>query len=291
MTEIYDIHPHIVSGDTTRYPVVPLMGKRSDWSHERSTDLARLIAGMNEAGVAKAAIVHSSTTYGFDNSYVADAVALNPDRFTGVFSSDVLADDAVEKLTYWRKRKLTGLRIFSKGSTIAKQWLSLDDPRLYPVYQKCQELGLSVCVNIHANEEELKQVHAVLKRFPAVNLLLDHLGRVKISDGAPYANAKPLFELAEYPNIFLKLTPRLLEDINASGSKATADTFLPRLVQEFGSDRIAFGSNYPSSEGAYVELVTVIKKAVSVLDEKDQANVLSGTAKRLYPALADAVLA
>ncbi|MCW1411285.1 amidohydrolase [Rhizobium sp. 1AS11] len=289
MTEIYDIHPHIVSGDTTRYPVVPLMGKRSDWSHERSTDLDQLLAGMKQTGVAKAAIVHSSTTYGFDNSYVADAVALYPDRFTGVFSSDVLADDAVEKLVYWKDRGLTGLRIFSKGSTIDRQWLSLDDPRLYPVYEKCQELALSVCVNIHANEEELKQVHAVLKRFPAVNLLLDHLGRVKVSDGAPYAKAEPLFDLAAYPNMFLKLTPRLLEDINAPDSKATAETFLPKLVQEFGSDKIAFGSNYPSSEGTYVKLVETVTKAVSVLGAKDQANILSGTAKGLYPALAVAV--
>jgi hypothetical protein len=30
---------------------------------------------MDEAGVEKAAIVHSSTAYGYDNSYVADAVS------------------------------------------------------------------------------------------------------------------------------------------------------------------------------------------------------------------------
>ncbi|MEZ2127738.1 MULTISPECIES: amidohydrolase [unclassified Sinorhizobium] len=286
MIEIYDIHPHIVSRDTSRYPVVPLMGKRSEWSHERSTDLDQLIAGMKEAGVAKAAIVHSSTTYGFDNSYVADAVAQYPDRFTGVFSSDVLADDAVQKIVYWHGRGLTGLRIFSKGSTIARQWLSLDDPRVYPAYEKCQDLGLPVCINIHANEEELKQVHAVLKRFPGVSLLLDHLGRVKVGDGAPYAKAKPLFDLAAYPNMFLKLTPRLLEDISATDSKATSESFLPKLVQEFGSDRIAFGSNYPSSEGTMPELVNAMRKAVSVLSEKDQVGILSGTAKRLYPALA-----
>lgn len=289
MTDIYDIHPHIVSHDTARYPVVPLMGKRSDWSHERSVDLDQLLAGMKEAGVAKAAIVHSSTTYGFDNSYVADAVAKYPDRFTGVFSIDVLADDAVERIAHWHSKRLTGLRIFSKGSTIARQWLSLDDPRVYPAYEKSQQLGLPVCINVHANEEELKQVHAVLKRFPGLNLLLDHLGRVKVADGAPYSKAKPLFDLAAYPNLYLKLTPRLLEDLNAADSKATAQTFLPKLVQEFGADRIAFGSNYPSSEGTLPELVNAMKDAVAVLSENDRKAILSGTAKRLYPALAGAV--
>ena len=46
---------------------------------------------MDAAGVQKAAIVQASTCYGHDNSYVADAVAAHPKRFTGVFSVDVLA--------------------------------------------------------------------------------------------------------------------------------------------------------------------------------------------------------
>lgn len=285
MTEIYDIHPHIISNDTERYPIVPLLGKRSDWSHESSTDLDQLLVSMKESGVTKAAIVHSSTTYGFDNSYVADAVAQYPGLFTGVFSIDVLEDDAAEKIAYWYGRGLTGLRIFSKGSTIAKQWLSLDDARVFPAYEKCEELGIPVCINIHANDEELKQVHAVLKRFPNVNFLLDHLGRVKVSDGAPHDGARPLFELAQYPNMYLKLTPRLTQDFNAEGSRGTPVSFLPLLVSHFGSDRIAFGSNYPSSPGAMVRLVKQVTEALSVLSEADQAAILSGTAKKLYPAL------
>ena len=40
--------------------------------------------------VDKSALVQASTCYGHDNSYVADAVAAHPDRFTGVFSVDKL---------------------------------------------------------------------------------------------------------------------------------------------------------------------------------------------------------
>ena len=73
-----DIHPHIISDDEKRYPPAPLFGKRSDWSQERPTTVETLIAAMDEAGVAKAAVVHSSTTYGFDNSYVVDGCAQYP---------------------------------------------------------------------------------------------------------------------------------------------------------------------------------------------------------------------
>ena len=80
---VVDIHPHIVSPDTARYPITPIGGKRSDWSDKHSVDLNDLIASMDAAGVDKAAVVHSSTTYGFNCDYVADgrgAVSRTADR-------------------------------------------------------------------------------------------------------------------------------------------------------------------------------------------------------------------
>ena len=85
MSSIIDIHPHIVSPDTKKYPLDPLGGTQSTWSSERPTTYQMLLDAMDEAEVAKAAIVHSSTAYGYDNSYVADAVAAVPQRFTGVY--------------------------------------------------------------------------------------------------------------------------------------------------------------------------------------------------------------
>ena len=93
MSSIVDIHPHIVSPDTQRYPLAPLGGKQSTWSAERPTTYHDLLEAMDEAGVAKAAIVHSSTAYGYDNSYAADAVTAVPSRFAGVYSIEVLAPD------------------------------------------------------------------------------------------------------------------------------------------------------------------------------------------------------
>src|SRR5262249_43690219 len=98
MATIVDIHPHVISTDNKRFPLAPLGGKQSNWSVERPTPHEALVAAMNEAGVGKAAIVQASTAYGHDNSYVAEAIATHPGRFTGVFSVDVLAPDAVEKM-------------------------------------------------------------------------------------------------------------------------------------------------------------------------------------------------
>src|ERR1700679_697736 len=106
VSRLIDIHPHIISTDTRRYPIAPLGGEQSGWSAKRPATFEQYVAAMDAAGIAKAAIVHSSTTYGFDNSYVADAVAIDPKRIDGVFSVDILAPDAPQKIRHWVERGL-----------------------------------------------------------------------------------------------------------------------------------------------------------------------------------------
>ena len=58
-------------------------------------------------------------------------------------------------------------------------------------------------------------------------------------------------------------------------------------MKEFGASRIAWGSNYPASEGTLAKLVTEAKKALAALPQQDQEWILCRTAQALYPALAD----
>src|SRR4030088_1031853 len=130
MPTVIDIHPHIIANDPKRYPLAPLGGHQSGWSRTRPVSTPQMIAAMDKAGVTKSALVQASTCYGHDNSYVADAVAAHPDRFTGVFSVDVLAADAPERMRHWLSRGLTGMRLFTIGSTMPDQasWLAAPQP-------------------------------------------------------------------------------------------------------------------------------------------------------------------
>src|SRR3989304_8113455 len=147
-TNIIDIHPHIISSDPNRDPLAPRGGKQSGWSRDRPVTFEQYIAAMDEAGVAKAAIVHASTSYGYDNSYVADSVASRPARFTGVFSVDVLAPDAAERIRYWVGKNLSGLRLFTTGSTMPGQAPWLEDPRLLPAWEGAGELDIPICMQM-----------------------------------------------------------------------------------------------------------------------------------------------
>src|SRR3569832_1157607 len=98
---IIDIHPHVISTDTERYPRAPIGGHQSDWSRERPVSVDQMIEAMNRAGIAKSALVQASTCYGHDNSYVADAVAALPELFSVVFSAVVVAPNAVLTMAQW----------------------------------------------------------------------------------------------------------------------------------------------------------------------------------------------
>lgn len=282
-TRILDIHPHVITTDTERYPRDPLGGTQSGWSRDRPVTYEQLIAAMDEAGVHKAAVVQSSTCYGYDNSYVADAVAAYPARFTGVFSVDVLAPDAADKIRYWVGRKLTGLRLFTTGSTMPDQATWLDDPRSFPAWTCAGELGIPVCVQM--KQAGIPQLEVLIARFPHVRMIIDHLMSPALEAGPPYAAASGLFALARHPNIHLKLTSNSVR--SARVGRATPETFFGRVVKEFGAARIAWGSNFPATAGSLREIVAESRAALAFLPEADQDWIFCRTAESLYPALSD----
>ncbi|MBB3977617.1 putative TIM-barrel fold metal-dependent hydrolase [Rhizobium azooxidifex] len=280
---VIDIHPHIISTDTARYPRAPLGGHQSDWSAQRPVSWERLLADMAEAGVDKAAIVQASTCYGHDNGYVIDAVAARPDKFTAVGSVDILADDAVQKIDAWMAKGLTGLRLFTTGSTMPGQATWFTDPKTYPAWAHAEQIGVPVCMQM--TQDGIDDLQAIIKRFPKIRIVLDHLARPDLSGGKVFPNTARLFELAENPNIYFKLTVRALEALEKAN--AAASDFFPLLVSRVGASQIAWGSNHPASPGGLKSLFDRARAALSDVSSEDQAWIFGGTAQRIYPALAD----
>ena len=280
---IIDIHPHIIAADTHRYPRAPLGGHQSAWSQKRPVSVEQLIVEEDRAGIRKAALVQASTCYGHDNSYVADAVEAYPERFTGVFSCDILAPDACDTMAHWKARRLTGLRLFTTGSTMPGQAGWLDDPHSFPAWKKAEETGLPVCLQMTA--EGIPQLESVLHRFPGLVVILDHLARPVQDDGPPYNAADSLWRLARFPGVYVKVTERNF--VGAKAGRATPETFFGQLVSEFGASRIAWGSNFPASERSLPELLALAQDALRFLPETDREWVFSRTAQTLYPALAN----
>jgi predicted TIM-barrel fold metal-dependent hydrolase len=279
-----DIHPHIVANDRVKYPHHPMHSVNSShWTEARPVTIEGLIAAMDQAHVLKAALVQASSCYSYDNSYLCDSLARFPERFTGVGFVDVLQPDALKQIQCLISRGISGLRLFTATNTGSFDLSLLEDPRSAAVWDLCGSTGLSM--SLQADGSCMAQVAAFARRFPKVKLVLDHAARPDVSDGPTYKNASSLFSLAPFENIFLKLMPRIFED--SRRGKATPETLFPLMVEVFGANRLAWGSNFPASEGDYGKNLEEAKASLSCLSERDREWIFGGTAVALYPKLAD----
>jgi predicted TIM-barrel fold metal-dependent hydrolase len=124
-----------------------------------------------------------------------------------------------------------------------------------------------------------------MDKFPKVTIILDHLSRTKFEDGPPYKSADDFVALAKYKQVYLKITPNNVTP--KSWGKATPETFFGKMIDSFGADRIAWGSNFPNSPGAMKEILTAAQKAFSFAKPSDQDWIFGKTAQVLYPTLKD----
>lgn len=279
-----DIHSHVISKDTERYPIAPLGGERSIWSQERPADVEDLLAEMDKAGVEKAAVVQSATTYGNDNSYLADVVDAHRDRLVGVCTVDFVATDAVDRLRYWlEERKLSGVRLFTSGSTMTAQSGWMNSAQADPAWEYLSQTRFPVCVQMRP--QGIPLLRDVLARYAGLVVIVDNAARVELSGGPPYPAAQPLLELAAAGDVYVKVTTNTLR--RAEKETGGAAGFMRSLIGAFGSGRVAWGSDYPAMVGSMSEFVALARASVAGLPEPDQANFLDKTAAVLYPALAD----
>ncbi|KAA9156961.1 amidohydrolase [Amycolatopsis acidicola] len=281
--EIIDTHCHVISADEARYPRAPIGGKQSGWASTRPVTADGMAEAMDKAGISKSVLVQATTAYGYDNSYVVDSKAQRPEKFIAVGTFDPLPADAADNLVKLTgEGGLSGVRLFTTGSTVATQGEWFAAPETFPFWEKATELGVTVCLQMRLGPATAQLV-ALLERFPSVNVLLDHMGYPDIA-ASPADAAAEVAKLAVHPGLNLKLTHRSLEPLHEVGDRA--NEFLEPVIAAFGANRIAWGSNLPAAEQSLPELVELATGVLAGVPETDRAEIFAGTAKRLYPDLA-----
>jgi L-fuconolactonase len=275
---IVDTHVHIVSDNNTRY-------KRIDEGQELAlppTTVDVLLLSMAEAGVDRATLVQAYFTYRFDNSYLTDAANAHPDRFATVCVLDPLDKSSPDRLSVLVTRHgVRGLRLMNdRGRTP----VSLDDPSTFPLWERAAEHNIPVCIAALLGDVPL--VRVPLARFPNVKVVLDHIWGLNIGSGPPFDLLKPVFDLAEYPNFYLKVAPTNTHAVRQAKSNPI-DLYGP-LIERFGARRIMWGSNFPVRYGGYGSLKERIERErndFAFLSDDDRRWIFGDTALSLWPAL------
>ena len=271
---IVDTHVHVTSDDQKKYPRV------KDAYAWPTQSAEMLLAAMNEVGIDRALLVQPYFTYNYDNSYQVDAALAHKDRFLCVCVIDQLAKDAPEVLTdLVTKHAVAGVR-FMHGK--AGEGV-LRDPRSTPTWECAQALNIPICVA--ARLTEIADVRVMIERFPAARVALEHMWVENIGE-PPYRHFEPMFDMAQFPNVHLKITPN--NSHAAREGKATPQAFFGALVDKFGAKRIMWGSNYPAhweKYGSIKDRLPLMQHDLSFLSAEDQRWIFGETALSLWPAL------
>ena len=251
-----DTHTHVISDDHQRYPLQVADYPGVEWVHEAPVTVDELRAEMASAGVDRAVLVQAQGGYGTDNSYVVDARAAYPETFSAV----VIVDDPAG-LNELAAAGAGGVRFFAIG-----RGGQLQDEA---TWDTARRLGLRV--SAATVPEYLPALGEALAAHPDVALALDHCGFAPESMG----------DYAHLSNLYLKVTPHVL-DIGDSNPAPV----LERLAEQFGLDRIMWGSDYSQThDRPYTELADQARAACSGLSESERAQFLGGTALALWPEL------
>lgn len=284
---IVDTHVHVVSDDRKKYPQI------KDTEHAASAptvaDIGQpewpaltaetLLSAMDECGIDRALLVQTYFTYHFDNSYMIDSALGHPKRFQSVCVIDQLAPEAPDVLSdLVENHGVKGLRMMG-----ARGKGALADPRSFPLWERAEKLGIPVCIG--ARIEELSDVRAALERFTAVPVALEHVWGLKLGD-PPYTALKPLWDMAQFPNVYLKTAPN--NSHAAREGKATPRDFFGMLVDRFGAKRIMWGSNYPAhwhKYGGIKERLAIMEDDFSFLSAEDRRWIFGEVALTLWPGL------
>lgn len=203
-----------------------------------------LLTEMDEAGITCGVVMgrQSAPPHGIvPNGEITDFIQRHPDRFVGFAGIDLRdIDKAVGDLDdYARAPEFKGISI-EPGAGFSP--LYSDDPCLFPLYERAQELKLPVSITLSGYLSSMaghptsygnpSPVAGVARAFPKLKIIVSH---------AAWPNVMPMLEVAFlHENVFV--SPDLyMNHIHTPG----AHEYI-RAAQFYLADRLLFGTAYPS---------------------------------------------
>ena len=232
-------------------------------------DMEASLTEMDRAGIGMAVLAGRTVLPhigGVDNQDIVDLIHAYPGRFTGMAGVDPSdGPEAMEELERYVVGE--GLRGIVMEPGLTKTPMFVEDERIFPLYGRCQALGVPVMLMVGSNcgpdIEYSKPEHAerVAKAFPKLNIILSHGGWPWVTEAIHVAY--------RYKNVYL--LPDLYQfNGPGSGEYLAAANYILR-------DQMLFGSAYP-----YVSLREAVDYFLEGrLRPEAQPAFLAGNARRI----------
>jgi predicted TIM-barrel fold metal-dependent hydrolase len=263
---------------------------------ERDAPVEDLLARMDDVGIAGAVLVPLD---GADD-YVAEALERHPGRFAGVAVATPaeLGTGGVDPVAALRARRERWPLGALRTSWLGEPGRSVADSPFFPVLRMLTEERLPLWS--YLPPAQLPLLVELVGLLPELRVVLNHLGfcphdmwvdehrRPRFDDPFPESLVAQLERLADAPGVHVLVSGQYA--LSAEGPPY-ADLFpvTRRLATAYGPERLLWGSDHPwpSEVPGYRQLPGVVQAALPELAADDVARVLGGTARHLFPPLAD----
>ena len=135
-------------------------------------------------------------------------------------------------------------------------------------------------------ERELPAARVLAERLPELTLVVDHLAKPRIREGAMEPWAGDLAALARHPNVACKVSGLVTEADWRAWTPAQLVPYVAHAAEVFGPERLLFGSDWPVCllAAGYAEVVAAATEALgrAGLGPAEREAVLGANARRLY---------
>jgi predicted TIM-barrel fold metal-dependent hydrolase len=281
VSPIVDSHLHVWDETAAGKDPGPM---KVGYSAQASASVELFLDYMDEAGVEKAVFVQP-WFYHWDNSYMVHCVQRFPDRFRAVCVVDPRGPQAAAALRRWHGEGVTGIRLRplregeSPPAGPQAGWFATDETM--PLWEAIAETGTIVCP-LWAGTE-LQRLPALLRRFPGVTVVVDHLNNPDPALGLDQPAFRALLALAPLPRVHVKLSG-FHHWCRERYPYRDGLPYVEALVRAFGADRCMWGSDFPHvlAGCGYVRNRNLFPREASFLSKAELDAVMGGTAERVW---------
>jgi L-fuconolactonase len=124
----------------------------------------------------------------------------------------------------------------------------------------------------------------LVSEFPSQPFVLDHIAKPVIREGVISPWREDLKRLAEFPNVFCKLSGMVTEAKWKQWQPGDFHRYLDIVIASFGPDRVMIGSDWPVCilSGDYLSTMEIVINYVRQFPARVQEDMLGGNCARFY---------
>ena len=271
-----DAHSHVWTPDTERYPLAA--GFRLANMEPPSFTTEELSQHAIPVGVNRVVLIQMSF-YGYDNSYMLNAIKKQPEMYRGVAVIDQDDANAMATMRDLKKQGVRGFRIYPKDQPIDR-WLSANGMR---AMWKCgAEQNLAMCCLVDTNA--LPGLDRMCREFPETPVVIDHMCRIGATGKIEPNDVQSLCDLAKHKQLTVKVSA-----FYAFGQKKPPyhdlAPLIKRLYDVFGPERLMWASDAPFQVvgcHSYKASIDLIQSGADFLSPSDMDWILRKTAERVF---------